>query len=358
MSSSRRSRFASYAWAVLTYTVLVAVWGAFVRATGSGAGCGNHWPLCNGEVMPRTESVETLIELSHRATSGILGPLTVVLAVWAVRRFGWRHRVGIGALAVFVLTAVEGLLGAGLVRFELVADNASIARGFVMAAHLVNTFLLLAALALTATWASGTSTPRLRRQGAAGWLLAGGLAALCVLGASGAVTALGDTLFPVARMTEEAIAALSPSAQVLVRLRILHPFLAVGVAAYLLLMATALRSLRPGRRVERLTWGLGTLFAIELAAGLLNVALAAPVWLQLVHLGLAYLVWLTLVLLAAEALAEAGPEAQPVGQLEIGSVERTTCIPAAAKRSNARSAASVKSTTPGMTTGDVQSSSR
>jgi len=302
-----RSRYPRFAWGLLAYTVLVAVWGAFVRATGSGAGCGNHWPLCNGEVVPRAESIETLIEFSHRTTSGLLGPLALALAIWAVRRFGWRHRAARAAVLAFVLTAVEGLIGAGLVRFELVAGNASIARGFVIAAHLVNTFLLLAALALAAAWGSTTAAPRLRRQGAAGWWLAVGLGALCVLGASGAVTALGDTLFPVARMTEEAIEALAPSARVLVRLRILHPFLAVGVAAYLLIMATALRRLRPGRRVDRLTWALGALFATQLAAGLLNVYLAAPVWLQLVHLGLAYVVWLDLVLLAAEALAEGGP---------------------------------------------------
>jgi len=299
-----RSRYARFAWGLLAYTVLVAVWGAFVRATGSGAGCGNHWPLCNGEVVPRAESIETLIEFSHRATSGLLGPLALVLAVWAVRRFGWRHRAARAAVLALVLTAVEGLIGAGLVRFELVAGNASIARGFVIAAHLVNTFLLLASLALAAAWGSTTAAPRLRRQGATGWWLAGGLGLLCILGASGAVTALGDTLFPVARMTEEAIEALSPSARILVRLRILHPFLAVGVAAYLLVMAYSLRSLRPGSRVDGLTWVLGGLFVTQLAAGLLNVALAAPVWLQLTHLGLAYLVWLALVLLAAEALAE------------------------------------------------------
>jgi len=298
------TRLARFAWTVLGWNVAVILWGAFVRATGSGAGCGAHWPLCNGEVVPRAPSIETLIELSHRTTSGLLGPLVLVLAVWAVRRFGWRHRVARAALLGFVLTAVEGLVGAGLVRFELVAGNASIARGFVIAAHLVNTFLLLAALALAAAWSSTTGAPRLRRQGAVGWWLAGGLVVLCVLGASGAVTALGDTLFPVARMTDASVAALPPSARVLVRLRILHPFLAVGVAAYLLLMATALRGLRPGRRIDRFSRALGGLFATQLAAGLLNVTLAAPVWLQLLHLGLAYLVWLTLVLLAAEALAD------------------------------------------------------
>lgn len=301
---SRRRSFARYAWWVLGYTVLVAVWGAFVRATGSGAGCGNHWPLCNGEVVPRAPAVETLIELSHRVTSGLLGPLVLLLAVWAWRRFGARHRVTRAALAVLVLTVVEALIGAGLVRFELVAENASAARGFVMAAHLLNTFLLLACLALTAAWGGGWEAPRLRGQGGASWLLLGGLMALSVLGASGAVTALGDTLYPVASLTEEAIRDLPAASRLLVRLRILHPFLAAGVAAYLLIMAVFVRSLRAGDRVDRLTWVLGVLFAVELAAGLLNVALAAPVWLQLVHLGVAYMVWLTLVLLAAAALAE------------------------------------------------------
>jgi heme A synthase len=305
-------RFARFAWTVLGYTVLVAVWGAFVRATGSGAGCGNHWPLCNGEVLPRAPAVETLIELSHRLTSGLLGPLAVALAVWAWRRFGGRHRIARAALAGLVLTVAEALVGAGLVRFDLVADDASVARGLVMAAHLLNTFLLLAALALAAAWASGWAAgpagPRRpepgARGGAARWLLAGGLAAVAVLGASGAVTALGDTLFPVAEMTDEAVAELPAAARLLIRLRVLHPFLAVGAAAYLIVMAVAVRTLAPAPRVDRLAWTLGALFTVELAAGLLNVALAAPVWLQLVHLTLAYLVWLTLVLLAAEALAE------------------------------------------------------
>ena len=329
-------RFSRYAWLVLGYTILVAVWGAFVRATGSGAGCGNHWPLCNGEVVPRAPAVETLIELSHRLTSGLLGPMAIVLAVWAVRRFGLRHRVGAAAVTGLVLTIVEGLIGAGLVRFELVAENASIARGFVMAAHLVNTFFLLAALALTAAWSSGTGRPgrsalavgpdpegdrrgvfgRLGR--AAGWLSVGGLAALCLLGASGGVTALGDTLFPVARMTEQALAELPASAKLLVRLRVLHPYLAIAVALYLGIAVLAVRERFPVRtegrsgRTGRLGAGVMALLGVELAAGLVNVALAAPVWLQLVHLGLAYLVWIAMVLLTAEVLAEP-PAGVPAG---------------------------------------------
>jgi len=242
---SRSRRFATYAWFVLAYTVLAAVWGAFVRATGSGAGCGNHWPLCNGEVVPRAPAVATVIEFTHRVTSGLIGLWVLALVLWAIRRFGRYHRVPRAAFAALVLTVVEALIGACLVRFDLVAGNASVLRGSVMAAHLVNTFLLLASLALTAAWASGVETPRLRGQGVAGWLLALGLGALCVLGASGAVTALGDTLFPVASLTDDVVRGLSPAGRLLVRLRIFHPFLAVGVGAYLAAMAAAVRVLRP-----------------------------------------------------------------------------------------------------------------
>jgi protoheme IX farnesyltransferase len=307
-----------YAWGTLAYTVLVAVWGAYVRATGSGAGCGNHWPLCNGEVVPRAPAMETMIEFSHRLTSGLAGVLVLGLAIWAVRRFGVRHRVGSAALAALVLTIVEALIGAALVRFELVGDNPSGARGVVIAAHLVNTLLLLAALASTAAWASGArgggfGPPRLRGQGAAGWLLAAGLVLVCVLGASGAVTALGDTLYPVASLTEDAILELPPTAQLLIRLRVFHPFIAVGVGIYLVAAAALVRLLRPSPTVARLALGLAVLFTLELLVGIVNVGLAAPVWLQLAHLGLAYLVWLVLVLLAVAAFAEDAPHAKLSG---------------------------------------------
>lgn len=297
--------FARFAWGLLAYTVLVAVWGAFVRATGSGAGCGSHWPLCNGEILPREPAVETVIELFHRVTSGLIGIAAVGLAFWAIRRFGMRHRVTRAALVALVLTVVEGLIGAGLVRFELVEDDASVARGLVMAGHLVNTFFLLAAQALTAAWASGVGPPRWRgsppERWTDRWLLAGALAALCLLGASGAVTALGDTLFPVATMTDQALAELPAAGRLLVRLRAIHPFLALGVGFYLIAAALSWRGLRD-RRTAGLATALVGVFLVELAAGMLNVALAAPVWMQLVHLALAYVVWLLLVGLAAVVL--------------------------------------------------------
>ena len=75
--------FSRWAWLTLAWNVVVILWGAWVRASGSGAGCGSHWPLCNGEVLPTDPKVETLIEFTHRLSSGVALVLVVVLWWWA-----------------------------------------------------------------------------------------------------------------------------------------------------------------------------------------------------------------------------------------------------------------------------------
>lgn len=301
----RAPRFTRYAWFVVLYNLGVVLWGAYVRATGSGAGCGRHWPLCNGEVLPRSPSTETLIELSHRISSGLDGLLVLALVVAAWRLFPARHRVRRVALASLIFLITEALAGAGLVRFELVVDNDSMTRAVVMAFHLVNTFLLLAFLVLTALWSGGLSRPRLKGQGSVPWLLAGALAGTLLVGMSGAVTALGDTIFPGRSFTWQ---DLSPTSHFLLRLRIFHPAISLVVGAVVLTSATLVARLRPAPGVRRTAVTLVALYLVQLACGLVNVELAAPVALQLVHLLLADLVWLALVALGATALAREVPQ--------------------------------------------------
>lgn len=308
--SRAQAAFARFAWGVLGYTVLVVLWGAFVRATGSGAGCGAHWPRCNGTVLPRSPSAETLIELTHRATSGIALLAVVAMLVLAFRRFPAGHPARLGAVLSMVLMLTEAGVGAGLVLLELVAGNASAARAGWMAAHLLNTFLLLGAIALTARWAAGAPAVRLRGQGAAPALALAALGVILLIGMTGAVTALGDTLFPKAGVGLE----LSRGAHFLERLRVVHPVLAVGGGLFVVYAAAALGRLRPSRESERLSRAVHALFWTQVAAGALNVALLAPVWLQLVHLLLADALWLALVLLAASALADAAPAAGSAGE--------------------------------------------
>src|SRR5580698_1169271 len=143
-------RFSQAAWAVLAYNMLVVLWGALVRATGSGAGCGDRWPLCNGVVVPRAPRIETIIEFTHRATSGLALLGVAGLCVWAFRLFPRGHRARLFAALSVVFLFVEDLLGAGLVLFQYVEHNASAGRTAYLAAHLVNTQILLAMLAATA----------------------------------------------------------------------------------------------------------------------------------------------------------------------------------------------------------------
>lgn len=293
-------RFAGFAWGVLTFNVLVIVWGAFVRATGSGAGCGSHWPLCNGEVLPRAPQIETLIEFSHRFTSGLAGILVLVMVVMAWRTFGFGHRAFIMSLVSLAFIIFEALLGAGLVLLEYVAANASIARAYWVAGHLINTFLLLAVLTITAWWGGGAPPIRLRGQPAL--LLATlvvALVGMLILGASGGVTALGDTLLLTAGITPEE----SPLVATLVDLRIYHPLLAFVVGGLILLAVYTVRTLRPSPTVNRLGWVLGGIYCLQLIVGALNVVLKAPVAMQLIHLLISDVIWIMLILLAANALA-------------------------------------------------------
>jgi heme A synthase len=320
----RLNRFAVFAWGVLAYNLLVILWGAYVRATRSGDGCGAHWPLCNGEAVPRSAELKTLIELTHRLTSGLALVAVVVLVVWAFRAYARGHAVRRAAVLSGVLILTEALIGAGLVLFRMVAENASTARALWMSAHLVNTFALLSALVLTAWRASGGKPARWRGQGGLGWLLAASFAATLVLAVSGAVAALGDTLFPSKSLAAGLSADLSPTSHLLIRLRLLHPLLAVMVGGLLLFTSLTASRLRPGVWVARWMWTLTGLVLVQLAVGVANVYLLAPVWMQLVHLLLADLVWLALVLLATTALAERASDVEGgLERLELGAAARS-----------------------------------
>ena len=297
-----------FAWFVLVYNLGVIAWGAYVRATRSGAGCGAHWPLCNGEVLPQAPTLAMLIEFSHRASSGLALVSVVALAIWTWRatRAGHPARRATAWAVAFMLT--EAAVGAALVLFQLVADNPSMARAMFMSVHLVNTFVLLAWLALAAYWLSGAPDVRVRPHGGrAAWLTLGGIG-LLLAGVSGAVAALGDTLYPAGSLRDALGADLSATSHLFVRLRLLHPTLTVVVAA-----AMALAGLHTRRESAGITARLGTALAwlvgAQLLAGLVNVLLLAPVWMQLVHLMVADAIWICYVLMGAGLLAEPEPVA-------------------------------------------------
>ena len=299
-----KNRYIKFAWFTLAFTLAVILWGAFVRATGSGAGCGSHWPLCNGEVVPHSPQVETIIELTHRVTSAIDGLLVIGLLVWGFRLYPKGHIVRLGAVLSFILIITEGAAGAGLVLFELVADNTSVARAVAAAIHLVNTFLLVAAITLTAFWASGGQRFRLRNQGSVGWMLWIGFIGFLLLGASGAITALGDTLYPAESLAEGIRQDFSPTANFLVQLRVWHPVIAIVLGVYLIFSGSLISEKRPSSLTKRYVNYLKIIFGLQFVGGVINLLLLAPIWMQLVHLLLADLTWIVYILLSAIALAD------------------------------------------------------
>jgi heme A synthase len=288
----QRHTFSRWAWWFAGYLIAVILFGAWVRIAGAGAGCGNHWPLCNGDVVPVAPAAKTIIEFTHRVTSGLCGVFGIGFIVWA-----WRlgdRRVLRAALATFFFILVEGFVGAVLVKKELVVNDASVSRAVVIGLHLANTLLLMAAATAMAWWASPVVVAT--RAAGRGLLLAAMLV-LVFTNMTGAVTALGDTLFPLQPTLDGSLWAkvredLTAGQHFLVRLRVIHPFVAVFAAAFLSGVVGAARRGYAGDAgmVALLRWPL-MLVGMQVVLGVLNIVLAAPGVVQIGHLLLSQLLW-------------------------------------------------------------------
>lgn len=298
-SPAEKNTLLRWSWFVLAYTIGVVLFGALVRATGSGAGCGSHWPLCNGVVLPTSPGLETVIEYTHRITSGV-AMLLVAFLLWRILR-GTHPGAPARKAAWWTagLMGLEALIGAGLVLFEMVAYNVSIARAYWMGAHLVNTFLLLGSLTLTVWFLGGGSTFTVWGKDPFHLLFITTLLGWFILGISGGVAALGDTLTLGGGLSPETDTVVAT----LTNLRILHPLLAVIVSALLLAVSYLGITRQAGTDILTLGAALAVLVLVQLLAGLINVWLLAPVWLQLVHLLLTNLIWIVLVWFGATVLS-------------------------------------------------------
>lgn len=281
------NRFSKYAWSFVAYLIVVILFGAWVRISHSGAGCGSHWPTCNGEFVPVAPSLGTVIEYTHRLTSGLCGLLGIALLGWAWRLFR-KSPITTAAALTLLFIIIEGAIGAGLVLGELVENDDSAARAVVIALHLTNTLLLTASAALTARW-SQVSEAKNRIFADRQVAFAIGLALFVCTAASGAVTALGDTLF---EFGAQSSAAVIDQGHFLVRLRIIHPFIAVFTAGYLFWL------LAPQAPTNRWAKSAMHTVGVQVALGFLNIGLSAPAWLQIVHLLVANVLWICLVVAA------------------------------------------------------------
>ncbi|MBI4904835.1 MAG: COX15/CtaA family protein [Acidobacteria bacterium] len=288
---SERPRISTFAWCVLAYNILVVVWGALVRATGSGAGCGEHWPLCNGTVVPTFPQWHTAIEFTHRATSG-LALLAVIVMYWMVRRVFLRaHLARRAAFYSLVFMINETLVGALLVLLGLVAGSRSPWRAVVLTFHLANTMMLIGSIALTAFW-SGKTSPRWEADARGRKMFYTAVLLAVFTAAAGGIAALGDTLFPASSVAAGIQEEFARNAHWMVRLRVVHPVLAVIAGVYFLFMVMSI-PVRPW------TGAIAGLTIAQFALGGLNIILLTPLWTQLTHLLLTDLLWVSLVLYGA-----------------------------------------------------------
>jgi heme a synthase len=302
--SPRRLRvFSIAAWATLAFSVLVILGGAIVRATGSGAGCGDSWPKCGDQFIPPNPTVETIIEFSHRVTSFLAGLGVLLVVILAFRFFEKGHIVRKAAVVSGIILIVEALLGAALVLYGWVDDDVSLGRVIVVPLHLTNTFLLLGSLTVTAWWGSGRRGPvRPWRSSSFAWVL-GGAIVLIVLGATGALNALADTIFPSETVTGDLSDKFGPTAPTLSRLRIVHPIVAVIGGLFVAWLATSL-SRTASSMTRAAAAGVTWIVLSQMFIGIANIFFLTPLILQVVHLMVADLLWIVYVVFGASLMGD------------------------------------------------------
>ena len=289
----RTRAVARYAGIVLGLFILVVLWGAVVRATGSGGGCGPNWPLCNGYVNPLHHArLATVIEFIHRSTSGIVTVLLAALAVWTFLATSKGHRARRAVLWSVFFLVTEALLGAALVLRHWVENNVSTGRTIAQSIHFTNTLLLMGAIAVTAWFLRDEENdlPQAVVPPVVAWTA---VISTIAVGATGSLAALADTLFPSPTWRAGMAQDFAVNAPVLIRMRWLHP------AAAILGLLCVIWMLRRQPRWDAVSKAVVGLLGLQFILGPLNVLLLAPTWLQVLHLLGADLYWIALVVLAA-----------------------------------------------------------
>ena len=287
--------------ATIVYAVIIILWGAFVRISGSGDGCGKHWPLCQGVLLPEGDvahQLQTWIEFIHRAKSGLFGFLVLGLWITSFWIFPKGHLARKAAFFSLFFTIVEALLGALLVLKGYVDNDQSLGRVLAQAFHLANTLLLLGSLASLWTW-SGYRYPRF--QYAYRTLICLGLCGFFLIAVSGSVASLSNTLFPSQSLTEALQRDFAESSHFILRFRIFHPLMAVLFSSLLLYLIVSIRSQMRSPKIlaSALPWAI----IGALLFGAATLLLMSPLWMKLTHLLIADFLWISIVIFVCDSLS-------------------------------------------------------
>ena len=289
------NRFSKFSWFLLIWTMLVIAWGTVVRATNSGAGCGNFWPLCGGTLIPSFEVFHTGVEFSHRVMSGLLIIFVFTLVVWGTRVYKndpLRKKI---VWSILAFTIIESILGAGLVLLGLVEKNDSVLRIFAVSIHLLNTFILLGVICVNAWWSNHEmaieDSEKMGKTISIAYILS-----IATIGVTGAITALADTLFPSTSMQHTLTEQMQPNAHILVYLRIYHPILAL-VLGFLVIMSIRIFIKDSTATIAKIKTALIATILVQVVLGFANILLLTPLFVQVIHLVTADIIWLLVVIL-------------------------------------------------------------
>ena len=268
------------------YSILIIIWGAWVRISKSGDGCGTSWPLCNDTIIPDTGNIHTLIELTHRLSTGVYGVLVILLVIWTFKLFPITHAVRKIALFVLSLTILEALIGAKLVLFGLVGENTGIYRIIVMSLHQVTSVLLTGSIAKA--YYVTTLAPENKINSP--YLISILKIMFLLIIATGGVAALSNTVFPSSSILEGLMTDLNPTSHILLKLRIIHPVLALLLTFTMIFILLRLYKDDP-KYVVRLS----TCIIVGVTIGIITLVTLSPVYMKLIHLTVAHIIWSVMV---------------------------------------------------------------
>lgn len=299
---------------LLVYTLLVILWGAWVRISHSGDGCGDTWPLCRGQLIPDAAQKKTWVEFAHRGMSGFFGIFVFSLFIFIRKNFARDSRTYTWIKWSLIFTVTEALLGAKLVLFHLVGNNDTPFRAFAMALHLINSLMLTASVAMT--WdVTNNQNSVARVQNPWGKqqayrplqikkIFISLIASFLALGVTGAIAALANTIYPALSLNEGLLADLNENSHYLIRLRAFHPMMGILIGCGLTLSLWISSQFTKDDEIifkrRTLRAAAGCLFGVVIGATTLLTL--SPPTMKLVHLTMTYTIWILLTLWCRQLL--------------------------------------------------------
>ena len=278
--------FQHFCLTVLAVGLFVILWGAWVRFSHSGDGCGTHWPLCQNELIPQTSSQKTWIEWLHRLSSSFFGFLVLALVFMGFKFFPQKHGVRLWSSLLLLFTVIEALIGAVLVTQGLTGQNSSLLRMLILNLHLLNSLSLVACLVFCYRYSIHSQKINFKK-------ILYFAVPFILIALTGSISSLANTLFPSSSLIQGWMMDWSLSSPLLVRLRVLHPLIVLTsflIGGWILYQ----------KKLFQVSY-LFIFLILGFVSGGITLFTLSPLLMKLLHLFLAYVIWILILLKSPES---------------------------------------------------------